>query len=404
MTAPVQASPQQDTGADAAAIAALGALLAAGLGVGLTAALARRLIRLGFAPHVAAGVAQLVASAPAAGPVAGHDNTARRVTAVNNLRRRAEFILAAAHRVTTAVGQGTPLGDALTAERRFWAQHRAATAARTAAARKVDHAAAGATLLRWKAVLDPRTDSRCRQLDGTVFPINRPPAGAYPGQVHPACRCRALPVRKTNLSKETPLNPKTSMIDPATGAVIDLAAPAHRQHRGAVELADGYHLPDPTWDTRSAAEQGHYGHLDDGWGPRTSETYDRSGRHRLDVTVSDAPTLPPPSREVVDIAEHLTRNAPHMVPSLQGKNRREIAEQMMRTRPPVPANWDAATGTLHPTAQRPTVEEEAGRLWCRPGETDLERRNRIANDDADDILTGLAQDYAAAYARKYGLV
>jgi len=46
----------------------------------------------------------------------------------------------------------------------------------------------------WDATLDQRTCSRCSALDGAIRPWGGDfPGGAVPGQVHPRCRCQAMP-------------------------------------------------------------------------------------------------------------------------------------------------------------------------------------------------------------------
>lgn len=125
-----------------------------------------------------------------------------------NLMRRAAYLTAAAHRMSTAAQRGpTDQARALVVERRYLQQHLAADAGRMASARVVAATArqlykraqrgeAGFTwngLLGWYAVMDEQTSAECRKANGRNFdPTQIPPIG-LPGTVHPHCRCRPGP-------------------------------------------------------------------------------------------------------------------------------------------------------------------------------------------------------------------
>lgn len=112
--------------------------------------------------------------------------------------RRAQYVLAAARRITGAMleasAKGQPAGAAVRAqldrERRYYAQHQQAMWQRATAAGRVDLAAAEhGDLLGWNTVHDDKTSADCRRADGRNFRATRPPLIGYPGTVHVGCRC-----------------------------------------------------------------------------------------------------------------------------------------------------------------------------------------------------------------------
>jgi hypothetical protein len=190
--------PQGDDHLIALIVAALAAYATAGA---LAGALRAPLRAAGISGQALSAAAALTASRPPQ-PLKG-TGPAQRQTARANLIRRAAFLLSAARRVQQALSsarsQGQPAGAAVAAalslERRYLAQHLAATAGRARAAAAVDKmAAAHGSLLGWQAVKDARCTPGCAAANGKNFRADRPPVvegwPAYPGMVHGAtCRC-----------------------------------------------------------------------------------------------------------------------------------------------------------------------------------------------------------------------
>lgn len=112
--------------------------------------------------------------------------------------RRAEYIVAAAERLTEAEKLG--VGEqAERAEQRYTEMQRNAARNRLEAAAKLDKAAASAPngWLIWETKRDSRVEAECAGLEGRVFTIDNLPKidgrPAIPGAVHPRCRCEAKP-------------------------------------------------------------------------------------------------------------------------------------------------------------------------------------------------------------------
>lgn len=202
---PPQQAPQQPQ-PDAALIALIVAALAAyTTAQALTGALKAPFKAAGISGAALSAVAALALSVPqdaikATGP-------ASRWTVKANYLRRAQFVLAAARRVNTAVkaarSRNQPvmaaIRDALTVEKTYLGQHVAASAGRVEAASAVDAAAAKhGNLLGWQAVKDPRCTPGCANASGKNFHADRPPMveghPAFPGMVHGAT-CRCIPVK-----------------------------------------------------------------------------------------------------------------------------------------------------------------------------------------------------------------
>jgi len=181
----------------AAIIAALSAALTA---AGLAAALAKTLKVAGIGYLALRAVCILMMSWPQ--DVLEGTGPAQRYMVRQNTLRRAQFMWAACKRVQSAVvtarSHGQPvrqaIRDALATEKRYMAQHVAASNQRIAASSAVDGAAeAYGNLLGWNAFIDARTSAGCRAASGKNFYADRPPvvegAPSLPGAVHPSCRC-----------------------------------------------------------------------------------------------------------------------------------------------------------------------------------------------------------------------
>jgi hypothetical protein len=205
--AQAQASPQQpqqpqdDDGLIAVIVAALAAYVTA---KALAGALRAPFKAAGISGTALSAAASLVASLPqeamkGTGP-------AQRNATRTNLLRRASFFLNAARRTQAAIvaarSQNQPVigavRDALTAEKRYLAQHVDASATRVKAAAAVDKlAAVHGNLLGWQATKDPKCTPGCAFSSGKNFRADRPPIveghPAYPGSVH-GSSCRCVPV------------------------------------------------------------------------------------------------------------------------------------------------------------------------------------------------------------------
>lgn len=106
------------------------------------------------------------------------------VASTNPVRRAAYLLAASKRQVVTD----------LLIERRYLGQHLSAERARLEAAGKADTIAGlVGTTLGWYATMDTVTTSGCREMNGRNFDVRQPPVvegtPAYPGSVHPACRC-----------------------------------------------------------------------------------------------------------------------------------------------------------------------------------------------------------------------
>lgn len=208
MTAPfdfVQAPPQQPEVQNHPVEEAVALALAVWLAsqVGLTGlrmprALAQRVQALGVARAAISGMTALLAGIdlpPVGTGVVG------RVTGLKEPVLLASYLLAALRRITHALStkpgsRQQVLADALAAEKRYLDQQTAAAKKRKTLADQIDEwGAKGITTLRWKAKMDDRTTPDCVALNGTVFRIDNPPNGHYPGMEHVNCRCTSVPVR-----------------------------------------------------------------------------------------------------------------------------------------------------------------------------------------------------------------
>lgn len=124
-------------------------------------------------------------------PGPSKDMTASRRVGWQEPGMRARFVLASATRLAQAI-----LDDRFEAqladERRYRDMHVAMGRKRRQAARRVDDAAKRSRdgWLVWRCAAKP--EAVCAALDGRLFKPDNPP-GAYPGAVHPSCRCHAEP-------------------------------------------------------------------------------------------------------------------------------------------------------------------------------------------------------------------
>jgi hypothetical protein len=131
-------------------------------------------------------------------PVTGVIGAASAQTSRVNLARRAQYVIAAAKRTSTAASDARAKGkpalaavrDHLAKERRWYEQHQAAMWNRARAAGQTDMAAAEhGPLLGWNTVIDKRTSAECKAADGWNFHAASMPDIGFPGAVHPGCRC-----------------------------------------------------------------------------------------------------------------------------------------------------------------------------------------------------------------------
>lgn len=108
----------------------------------------------------------------------------------------AAFILASTGRINEVLERGDSLVDALRKEQRYFDQYEHAAQNRADSAKQADVAAKTGLKLRWESKMDSRTTKDCWELNGTIFLINDPPGGIYPGMMHPNCRCKPRPVKE----------------------------------------------------------------------------------------------------------------------------------------------------------------------------------------------------------------
>lgn len=196
---PAQQPPQ---GLDDPALAiAVAAILAGAAGPAVSVAAVIAALKVRFAMSAAAWSAlgavlgDVMQHPPA---VTGVIGAASAQTSRMNAARRAQYVLAAAKRVTVAArdarAKGEPvtkaIADQLATERRFYGQHTQAMWNRAKAAGQTDMAAAEhGPLLGWNSVLDSRTSPECRNADGRNYYATAMPDIGFPGSVHPSCRC-----------------------------------------------------------------------------------------------------------------------------------------------------------------------------------------------------------------------
>lgn len=197
-----QPQPQQPPPSDDALIAAI---IAAFLALHTTHAIVSRLrkpfARAGIGSSALKAAVAIVLAMPEQ-PLEGTGPATRFAVRTNTLRR-ASFVLAAVRRLQKAAddarAQGEPAIAALMqqvqAERRFFAQHVAASQHRLAATSAVDGMAGTyGNLLGWRTVRDKNVTPGCLAADGKSWRVDDPPIieghPSFPGTVHALCRCR----------------------------------------------------------------------------------------------------------------------------------------------------------------------------------------------------------------------
>lgn len=116
--------------------------------------------------------------------------------------REAAYIFNAAKRLTAT--------QDVSAEGRYLRQHLLAERGRRDAARQADKVAARhGPLIGWYSVRDDRTSAGCRAMHGHNFNVAAPPMvegrPAYPGSVHPHCRCRSGAPHRATSSVRVPV-------------------------------------------------------------------------------------------------------------------------------------------------------------------------------------------------------
>lgn len=197
--APSQPAPQQQEDADLTVV--LATVLVTAVSAEAALAMLQGYIRLSQLRQQALLAAlHLVMAMPQ--ERTGVSGSATAATARQNLLRRAQFTVAAAHRISRdladARARGIPAGqaiaDALARERRYFGAHIEASWNRAKAAAAVDTAAwSYGDLLGWNTIRDSRTSAECLAADGKNFTASSQPLIGWPGAVHPHCRCYAGP-------------------------------------------------------------------------------------------------------------------------------------------------------------------------------------------------------------------
>lgn len=119
-----------------------------------------------------------------------------------NTARRAQFAVAAAHRVMTAMLRARSRGESVTQagqeqigrERRFYQQHLDAMRERSVNAAAIDmQVLEHGPMLGWLARNDQRVTPACKRASGKNFYPASPPYIGLPGiGPHAGCRCRAV--------------------------------------------------------------------------------------------------------------------------------------------------------------------------------------------------------------------
>lgn len=232
---PVQQPPSstQQVLTDAAIVAGLAALLAAVTPSlpSITRLLMRSRQRVSRTAATAAARIVLQWGQPQTEPLGVAGRRMQRL----NIQRRAQYLLAAARRITQQLGTDRSpdaVAGAIRRELQYWRQHVYAGTRREQAAAQADNAAERdgvtmdlptggrhvvlppkpttpprppgrgtaptalpprITILGWKAQMDDRTTAECRAADGKNWILERPPKIGLPGTVHVHCRCQPVP-------------------------------------------------------------------------------------------------------------------------------------------------------------------------------------------------------------------
>lgn len=156
--------------------------------------LINQLVGIGIARKAAGQVGRMVLARRLTGrsrhgsPNPYHGMPATRRVAAGEPRMRAQYVLAAAKRLTQGIADGV-FDQALEKERRYLDAHVDAGRNRRRAARRLDELGENGQVLVWRTVMDQRTTPECAALDGRLFTADNPPG--IPGAMHSRCRCRA---------------------------------------------------------------------------------------------------------------------------------------------------------------------------------------------------------------------
>jgi hypothetical protein len=193
MAPPQQPPPQPDSQLALAVTAVLTTAVTVDAAVSVLSVSFRR---AGVEPAALRGSLTAVMSFPPEN-LGAHGPATMAVIRLNHLRR-AQFVVAAARRLTAdlrlARSRGESLGralaDGVSRETRYYGQHLQATWNRAKAASATDSAASlYGDVLGWNATMDKVTSPECRAANGKNFWAASMPLIGYPGMVHPACRC-----------------------------------------------------------------------------------------------------------------------------------------------------------------------------------------------------------------------
>lgn len=123
-----------------------------------------------------------------------------RAAAAADLYFRAAYVVNAAWRIQGNIDGGKSTAEALRAEAKHYAAHRAARENRLEVAARVGKAAAlHGKLLGWYRDAASDSEAECIAADGANFYADRPPLIGLPGAVHPHCRCRPGPPHATRM-------------------------------------------------------------------------------------------------------------------------------------------------------------------------------------------------------------
>jgi SPP1 gp7 family putative phage head morphogenesis protein len=160
----------------------------------LPAGLIDALVGLGIDRKAAVTVGEMVLGNPLTGrsrygaPGGFEGMPATRRVAAEEPRMRADYLLAAARRLTEALKKDR-YDQALETERRYLDAHVAAGRNRRAAAQRLDELGKDGQMLVWRTAGDDRVTPECAALEGRLFTADNAPG--IPGAMHSRCRCSA---------------------------------------------------------------------------------------------------------------------------------------------------------------------------------------------------------------------
>jgi SPP1 gp7 family putative phage head morphogenesis protein len=156
--------------------------------------LVAQLVAAGLDHRAVTTVGEMVLDRPLTGrsrhgaPTGFEGMPATRRVAAEEPRMRAEYLLAAAQRLSEAVKKGR-YDQALDSEKRYLDAHVAAGRNRRRAAVRLDELGKDGQTLVWRTVMDQHTTPECAALNGRIFSADDPPG--IPGAMHSRCRCTA---------------------------------------------------------------------------------------------------------------------------------------------------------------------------------------------------------------------